>query len=81
MQELREIKKIKEKKVSITLPPSFKTEVVEVIILPAENNQKKSKQKSISELLLKVPTVSEKEINAICKTKNLIDEWKIEEEY
>lgn len=79
MQAFREIKKVKEKKISITLPPGFKAEVVEIIILPADDNKKKNKKKSISELLLKGPTLSEEDINAIYKTKNLIDEWKIEE--
>lgn len=76
MQALREIKEIKDKKIVIDLPERFKAKKVEIIILPLIQKSKK-KMKKISELLLKGPALSKKEIEKIKSVENWFDEWKV----
>ncbi len=76
MQAIREIKEIKNRKIVIDLPERFKAKEVEIIILPLIQKGKK-KMKRISELLLKGPVLSKREIEKIKSVKNWFNEWKV----
>lgn len=76
MQAIREIKEIKDKKIVIYLPERFKAKKVEIIILPLFQKGKK-KMKRISELLLKGPVLSKKEIEKIKGVEDWFAEWKV----
>ncbi len=72
MQALREIKEIKDKKIVIDLPERFKAKEIEIIILPIVRKGKR-KMKKISELLLKGPVLSKKEIEKIKSVEDRFD--------
>ena len=61
MEVIREIKKVKNHQVLIDLPNIYENEEVEIIILPLKN---KKRDESFSELLLKGPVWSEKEVES-----------------
>jgi hypothetical protein len=75
MQAIREIKEIKDKKIVINLPERFKAKEAEIIILPIIQKGEK-KMKKISELLLKGPVLSNKEIEEIKGVEDWFAEWK-----
>ncbi len=70
MQAIREIKKVKDHQVIITLPPSFETEEVEVIVFPVPAKIKKppEKKETLQEFLLHGPTWSKEEVKSFEKT-------------
>lgn len=65
MQAIREIKKIKDKKIVVNLPEDFQAKEVEVIILPVVHKKRKKRSQKVSALLLKGPLLSKREIENI----------------
>ena len=78
MQAIRVVKEIKDKKIVIDVPKSFRTKKAEVIILPFVQKNKKRLEK-LSDLLLKGPSLSKQEIRKIKNVRKWMGEWKVPE--
>jgi len=76
MQEIRAIKDIKDKKIVVDVPKSFRAKRAEVIIVPFVQKNKKRLDK-LSELLLKGPSLSKQEIRKIKNARKWMGEWKV----
>ncbi len=76
MQAIRVVKEIKDKKIVVDVPKSFRTKRAEVIILPFVQKNKKRLEK-LSELLLKGPSLSKQEIRKIKNAIKWMGEWKV----
>ena len=76
MQAIRVVKEIKDKKIVVDVPKSFRTKRAEVIILPSVQKNKKRLDK-LSELLLKGPSLSKQEIRKIKNARKWMGEWKV----
>ena len=77
MQAIREIKKIKDKKIVVNLPENFQAKEVEVIIPPVVHKKGKKQSPKVSDLLLKVPLLSQREIENIKGIQGWFDKWKV----
>ena len=83
MQALRNIYTVTNNRLMIDLPEYFRYSAVEVIILPIEKTQKEhtpvlSKDERLNQLL-SIGVWSEKDIQPVIETQNLINQWKIQE--
>ena len=76
MRVIREIKRIKDKKIVVDLPEGFQAKEVEVIILPIVCKSKKRPRK-LSDILLKWPSLNRKEIENIKGIQYWLREWKV----
>ena len=76
MQVIREIKKIKDKKIVVDIPEDFQGKKVEIIILPVAHKNKKRLLK-LSGILLKGPSLNRKEIENIKGIQYWLREWKV----
>lgn len=76
MQALREIKNVKDRKVVIDLPDDFRSEKVEVIVLPYV--QKDTETKKLSEILMEGPVLEEDDIKAFLAVREDMKKWKPE---
>lgn len=76
MQAIRVVKEIRDKKIVVDVPKSFKANRAEVIILPSVQKSKKRLDKS-SELLLNGPSLSKQEIRKIKNARKWMGEWKV----
>lgn len=74
MNALRFFSIIKDKKITIDIPPDFISKNVEIIILPLQ-----PKKKNIEDLLLEGPVWSEEDIANIKAMRKEFKNWKIEE--
>ena len=74
MDALRFFSVIKDRKITLDIPPDFTSENVEIIILPLKNKKGKLK-----ELLLEGPVWSEEDIEEIEKVSEGFRNWKIKE--
>lgn len=73
MQVHKQIKKVKNRKITIDIPENLDGEEVEVVIIPID----KISQKKLKGLLLSGPTLSEKEIEEYEQVSKWIREWRI----
>lgn len=83
MQALRNIYTVTDNRLTINLPEYFKYSAVEVIILPVEKSKNEhsqvlSKEERLNQLL-SIGVWSEKDVQPIIETKNLINQWKIQD--
>ena len=76
MQVIREIKKIKDKKIVVDIPEDSQAKKVEIIILPVAHKNKKRFLK-LSDILLKGPSLNRKEIENIKGIQYWLREWKV----
>ena len=76
MQVIREIKKIKDKKIVVDIPEDFQAKKVEIIILPVAHKNKKRLLK-LSGILLKGSLLNRKEIENIKGIQYWLREWKV----
>jgi len=90
MEAFRNIYTVNQNKILIELPLDFNYNAVEVIVLPISENKTKIKIKKSNkktkpnkkQQLLQLLTIglwTDKDIEQILETNNLINQWKIEE--
>ncbi len=77
MIAIREIQDVKSGGVTITLPPDFHAKRVEIIILPVE--EPATKIQNLQELLLKAPTLTEKELQEFHHVREWMNQWDVKE--
>jgi len=78
MQAIRKYCEVHNGKVVVNMPKDFDSKKVEVIIIAEKEEKKSSKQdnQELSELLLKLPNLSKKEIDEWEKDLKKMREWK-----
>jgi len=74
MQAIKEYKKVKSGKISLTLPKELEGKEIEILIFPFEGKKEK---RSLQKLLLNGPTFGHREVATIIKVREHINKWKI----
>jgi hypothetical protein len=77
MIAIRQIQTIKSGSVTVTLPPDFDAKQVEIIILPMDEII--GGAKSLQDLLLAAPTLTENELEEFNKTREWISQWTVKD--
>ena len=77
MQAIREYKKVQNNQLVIDLPENFKAKEVEVIILAIDAEKKEEQKESLSEFLLKGPSLNKEELEDIENIREWYKEWEI----
>ena len=77
MIAIREIQEVKSGSVTIDLPNTWRVKRVEIIILPVEETS--NDDKSLSELLLEAPTLTEDDLQDYETAREWMNQWHIEE--
>ena len=77
MIAIREIQEVKSGTVTIDLPNNWRVKKVEIIILPIE--ERSNEEKSLSELLLEGPTLTDDELQEYETVREWMNQWHVEE--